>query len=436
MSSNLWNNPVSGQGVGASGFSSQPDQQQFMGGQNPSIPAGFADYTGTATRFEDTDIYRKAVNISEAQPCDMQGMAEEPAPFQEKVRRRVEVPYTRTVKVPVKTTKLVPTTVTTQVPIRKLVQVPSFTVVDEEYTVFEEREAVREKEIWIKQVVPETYMEKVPVVKTRQVQRPTKEIREVEELISIQVPTNRAVEVDGFRIDEVEDTKVVEVDEYQTYNWQKQPTDDRTLAMTREIGRVPGSHIARNVGRDVLDPNDRMLGSIDTDSTPDNAQPVNYQQMQMQMQMQGQRGPEPMSNTGSYYRKQGEGFNVPDALPGDAQVAFSNDNFTDHSFLRPAGGQPKINPAFRDAASGSIGLSVKNTHTRHTDGTGVLVTKVERGGPCARAGLQESDIITSVQNIPTSTVEEFSAVLKKVAGPVALTVNRDGRRNISLTLYR
>jgi len=425
MSSNLWNNPVSSNGNGAMQLSSQPNPNAQY---NPSIPQGFSDYTGTATRFEDTDIYRKAVNISESRPIDQQEV-DEPAPFQEKVMRRVEVPYTRTVKVPVKTTKLVPTTITTQVPVRKLVQVPSFTVVDEEYTVFEEREAVREKEVWVKTVVPETYIEKVPVQRTRQVQRPTMETREVEDLVSIEVPTNRAVEVDGFRVDEVEDTKVVEVEEYQTYNWQKQPTDERTLSMTREIGRVPGQHIARNVGRDIFDQNDRSLGAIDTDSTPDNAVPS-------QQSFSQQRGPAvSASNTSSYYRQTGEGMGLPQ-MQGDAQVAFANDNFTADRFIRGAGGTNKVPSSNRDPGSGSIGLSVKNTHTRHTDGTGVLITKVERGGPAARAGLQETDIITSVQNIPTSTVEEFAGTLSNVSGPVALTVNRDGRRNVSTTLYR
>lgn len=394
------------------------------------MPNGFADYTGTATRFEDTDIYRKAVNISEPQPMDNSN-PDQPEPFQERVMRRVEVPYTRTVKVPVKNTKLVPSTIITQVPIRKLVQVPSFTVVDEEYTIFEEREAVREKEIWVKKVVPETYMEKVPVKRVRQVQRPTMEIREVEDLVSVEVPTNRAVEVDGFRVDEVEDTKLVEVEEYQTYNWQPVPTDDRLLSMTREVGRVPGQHFARNVGRDILDQNDRSLADVDVDSVPDNAMPSYGNTGRQQMQNMSAR----QSNTDSAYRTQNEPQRGGNSLQGDAQFAFNNDNFTDGKFIRAAGGPPK-GKAENSGASASIGLSVKNTHTRHTDGTGVLVTKVERGGPAARAGLQESDIITSVQNVPTSAVEEFAQVLQRVQGPVALTVNRDGRRNISLTLYR
>lgn len=420
----LWNKPVSGAGGSAAAYA-EPSAQQTQP-SDPAIPEGFADYTGTATRFEDTDIYRQAVNISDFQNMGLEEQQQPPS-FQEKVIRRVEVPYTRSVKVPTKTTRLVPSTVTTQVPIKKLVQVPSFTVVDEEYTVFEEREAVREKEIWVKKIVNETYMEKVPVKKIRQVQRPSMEIREVEELVSVDVPTNKAVEVDGYRVDEVQDTKLVEVEEHQTYNWQKQPTDERVLHYTREVGRVPGQHMARNVGGDVLDQNDPSIAGLDVDSTPDNAVPS-------QRRPQSQQITRPASNGDSFYRKTGAEYGM--GLPGDAQVAFSNDNFTDGSFIRGAGGQEKKGQDPRASGGQSLGLSVKNTHTRHTDGTGVLVTKVERGGPAARAGLQESDIITSVQNIPTSAVEEFASVLKNVSGPVALTVNRDGRRNVYLTLIR
>jgi S1-C subfamily serine protease len=72
------------------------------------------------------------------------------------------------------------------------------------------------------------------------------------------------------------------------------------------------------------------------------------------------------------------------------------------------------------------------THTRHTDGTGVCVTRIDRGGAAARAGLQVSDIITAVQGRPTTTVAEFLQLVQRAPGAVTLNVNRDGRRNISL----
>jgi hypothetical protein len=177
-----------------------------------------------------------------------------------KVTRQVTVPFTRKVKVAVKTTKIVPCMeevgeadialcvtcvlrthqqheinaaktnsliftkhsphslpVSPQRRIRttKLVEVPVMQMVDEEYTEIEERQAVRDKEIWVKKIVPETYIERVPVRKTRQVQRNGTEIREVEDWQVVNVPGNRTVEVAGYRIDEVEDQKMVEVEEFQ-----------------------------------------------------------------------------------------------------------------------------------------------------------------------------------------------------------------------------
>ena len=82
------------------------------------------------------------------------------------------------------------------------------------------------------------------------------------------------------------------------------------------------------------------------------------------------------------------------------------------------------------------GLSVDETHTRHTDGSGVAVTRIERGGAAARAGLQVSDIITAVQGRPTTCVAEFVALLQRAPGAVTLAVNRDGRRNLNLVFAK
>ncbi len=83
-----------------------------------------------------------------------------------------------------------------------------------------------------------------------------------------------------------------------------------------------------------------------------------------------------------------------------------------------------------------IGLTIKNTHTRHTDGTGVHVTKVDFGSPSARAGLRENDLITSVQGQSVTTVDEFQYALQKIPGPLVFQLNRDGRRNLAVTVYR
>lgn len=121
---------------------------------------GYEDYTDMGpTRFEETDLFARGVNISDVRPA-------EPAPdappnFKQKVVRRVEVPFSRKVKVPTKKMDVVPTMVKMKVPIKKLIKVPTFEIVEEEYTVYEEREAIREKEVWVKKIVPEKYIQKV-----------------------------------------------------------------------------------------------------------------------------------------------------------------------------------------------------------------------------------------------------------------------------------
>jgi len=59
--------------------------------------------------------------------------------------------------------KLVPTTVEQKVPVRRLVECPGFQTVNESYVEYEDREAVREKEVWVKRIVPERYVERVSV---------------------------------------------------------------------------------------------------------------------------------------------------------------------------------------------------------------------------------------------------------------------------------
>jgi hypothetical protein len=90
-------------------------------------------------------------------------------------------------------TQLVPSTIEVRVPVRKLVQVPGFQTVNEAYVEYEDREAIRQKEIWVKKFVPERYVERVPVQKVRQAQKPTSVIREVESWEVVQAPTTRRV---------------------------------------------------------------------------------------------------------------------------------------------------------------------------------------------------------------------------------------------------
>jgi len=388
---------------------------------------GYEDYTGMGpTTLEETDLYQTAINISDARAAEDD--PERPPNYRQKVTRRVEVPYTRKVKVPTTTTKVVPTSVLVKVPVKKLVQVPAYKIVDEEYTVFEDREAVREKEIWVKQVVPEKYIQKVPVKMTRQVKKPTQEIKEVEEMVEVNVPSTQAVQVEGYRIDDVEDTKVVEVEEFQEFEYLPHPTGNSELARTREIGRLPNSRIARNVGSDTFHHDHPSVRALDLDSNPGGQNVSADYGASITGQMGGM-------NMGGYGAGNGYGTNRPDP----SQPNFASDNFTHTDYIRPAGKDLSLlatNTQMVKQASGGLGLGVKNTHTRHSDGTGVLVTRVDSGGAAALAGLLENDIITSINEYPTLTVEEFAAALGQFQGPIQIKFNRDGRRNIFCTLDR
>ena len=245
----------------------------------------------------------------------------------------------------------------------------------------------------MKKIVPEKYVERVPVQKVRQVQKPTSVIKEVDSWEVVQVPTTRRVVVPGFRVEEVPDSKVVEVEEEQTFALRPEPVGPNEIKSTRDLGRLanPHSHLP-----------DAPYGAASSQGTP-----------------LGHAGYRPATTFGS-----SQGYNRPQnggglASPLAASAAMAGSPF----------GGPASNPL---EALRHLGLGIDETHTRHTDGTGVVVTRIDRGGVAARAGLQVSDIITAVQGRPVDSVAEFVQLLQRAPGAVTLNVNRDGRRNIAL----
>eukprot|EP00343_Euplotes_focardii_P010805 CAMPEP_0205826952 /NCGR_PEP_ID=MMETSP0206-20130828/30324_1 /ASSEMBLY_ACC=CAM_ASM_000279 /TAXON_ID=36767 /ORGANISM="Euplotes focardii, Strain TN1" /LENGTH=396 /DNA_ID=CAMNT_0053127333 /DNA_START=17 /DNA_END=1206 /DNA_ORIENTATION=- len=218
---------------------------QTQGGPNDPYcnPGPVRDY--------DPSIYDRAISISD--PRIVQEGNECPPNVRRRVIRRVEVPYSRRVKVPTTTQQVVPTMVEQRVRTKKLVSVPGFESVKESYTAFEEQQAFREREVWVKQLVKEPYMKRVPVQRFRTVQKPTTRIQEVEAEAIVQVPSSKVISVPGYRVDEVQDSKVVEVEEYQSYRMQPIPTGTREFVGTTELGRVANSTRARNRGGQVYD---------------------------------------------------------------------------------------------------------------------------------------------------------------------------------------
>lgn len=142
----------------------QPDEYEQYSEQEP------VDYR----------IYEKAIAVSSPRLAGIHGDIDPQATIIKTVMRRVEVPFTRSVQVPTQVVKLVPTTVEQKVAVKRLVHVPGYQTVNESYIEYEDREAIREKEIWVKKIVPEKYVERVPVQRVRQVQKPTSVIKEVE----------------------------------------------------------------------------------------------------------------------------------------------------------------------------------------------------------------------------------------------------------------
>jgi hypothetical protein len=312
------------------------------------------------------------------------------------------VPFTRNVQVPTQVVKIVPTTVEQKIPVRKLVEVPGYQTVTESYIEYEDREAVREKEVWVqvKKIVPERYIERVPVQKVRQVQKPTTVIKEVEAWESVQVPTTRRMVVDGFKVEQVPDSRVVEVEEEQTFALRPEPVGPTDIVRTTDLGRLanPMSHLP-----------DAPYGATNQGVPLGQAQSP-------QRQQQHQTG----FGFGS-----SQGWNRPQSQQAPRAAAASS------SFSPFGGVQQSPLEALR-----AYGLAVDESHTRHTDGTGVIVTRVDRGGHAARAGLQVSDIVTAVQGRPTTTVAEFITLLTRAPGAVTLNVNRDGRRNLNLVFAK
>eukprot|EP01012_Entosiphon_sulcatum_P008845 TRINITY_DN14863_c0_g1_i1.p1 TRINITY_DN14863_c0_g1~~TRINITY_DN14863_c0_g1_i1.p1 ORF type:complete len:304 (+),score=77.29 TRINITY_DN14863_c0_g1_i1:59-970(+) len=192
-----------------------------------------------------------------------------------KVKKMVEVPVTRKVKVPVTNTQVVETTEKQIIKVKKQILEDSFEWVDETYTEIEEQPAVRMKEVWVKKLVPEQYMKKVEVRKTRRVKVPCVVKKEIEEEVEVTVPTSKIVEVPGYRVDEVVETKLVEVEGWQEIEMVPKAKPFVQIDRTRDVPTTPDQRrkIERKVGVRKFDTEDERLQEIDTDSDDDDGNP-------------------------------------------------------------------------------------------------------------------------------------------------------------------
>jgi S1-C subfamily serine protease len=59
---------------------------------------------------------------------------------------------------------------------------------------------------------------------------------------------------------------------------------------------------------------------------------------------------------------------------------------------------------------------------------GVLVVRVQQESAAWRQGLMQNDVVTAVNRMPVASVDELSATLGQIDGPVALHVQRGSRQ--------
>jgi hypothetical protein len=248
----------------------------------------------------------------------------------------------------------------------------------------------------------------------------------------------------------------------------------------RELGRVPGRHLTRTPGPAVFHPEHPAVSMVGHDSP--SVSPNPYQQQMaagsrgLPLSVTAPRGlgmrsiplaPPSMSQTArgismpssSYYP------NRPNMPPNGPVAPYSradpasygltygsramtggardSPSIYDSRSIKPAGSFKKeasLSKTVRGRditfetgqyRSSPLGVTVRGTHTRHTDGTGVLVSQVDKASLAARAGLVDNDIITAVGGQPISTVDEFKHRLNQPAGTsVPIEFNRDGRKGI------
>lgn len=374
-------------------YQQQQQQQQSQLGASQSFNP---NATGNSLPLAPSSIYDSAIRISSPRiqsECDDVNV---PSNVHRRVIRQVEVPFTRQVKVPVMTRQLVPQLVEKKVRTKQLMEVPSTKMVTEEYTEVVQQPTIRNKEIWVKKLVPERFSQPIVVKKTRQVSVPTTVLRETDGWEVVQVTENRAVEVPGYRIDEVQDSKLVEVEELQNYALQPLSTGQAQILSAREVGPITGFHHSRRIGTEVYHPLDARHAGIEEDTAP----------------FSGSLG-RPLSSNGSRnngtFRKSGQ-----QAMLGAGNTA------------------PARNPlGLSTDLDKSIGFKV-----RDGDANGVVVYRVTPGEAAERAGVRNGDVIIYVNNRPSRNLAEFRSVLNGSGGPVLLQVRRRGVQKLSLTVHR
>jgi hypothetical protein len=355
-------------------------------------------------RYEDNrldnaeTIYDNALRISSPRLID--DGSEIPQFVQRKVVRQVEVPFVRQVKVPVKTRKILPIKVQKRVKTTKLVEVPAFKMVDETYTDIVEQPAIREKEVWVKKIVPEKYMQKVPVKRSRRVKVPTTVIQEVDDWEVVEVNGSKAVEVDGYRVDDVEDSKLVEVEEFQTYKLEPTAYGPARIDNAYDIGNVEGVHHSRKIGSQVYHANDHRVDHVPVDQVPDD-----FARMSL---------------------NQSRGYN----RPRSATARRGSRN--DHRAQQSRSHSTKYQRPSSARSQAPLGVKLSDTASHNC----ISVTQVTSGSAAESAGVRRGDLISYANNKPTRNLKEFRDAVSNSRGHINLQVRRLGGVKLTLIVAR
>jgi hypothetical protein len=365
-----------------------------------------------------------------------------------KIVRTVEVPVTRTVKVPI---QLLPDAATGA---KK-----AFHVVNETYTDYVERPAVRHREVWVKRVVPEQFTQKVAVTRTRQVKVP------VAEGSGYRVVAPQ--DADAWRIDTVQDTKLVEVEEWADFELRPVPVSRPVAVATRELHPAERAPITaanpRTVLRIVRDADAAAHDAIrEVDASAAVAASV-YEDVPPVRGARGAVSSSSSSAAAAAAKKKaagvrtlsGAGAAITGSGPSStitagatARRAFAAPSAAELAAQRRANaavaglgltGSQTAQSAAAFAATGGAAFGATQTHrlgenagvaaawgirTAAVGGAGVRVVGIPQGSTPAIAGLQLRDVVTHVNARPTNAPEAFTAALDASDGPVSFNVVR------------
>lgn len=145
---------------------------------------------------------------------------------------------------------------------------------------------------------------------------------------------------------------------------------------------------------------------------------------------------------GSHYANMNRGYDLsgwgevtPKPFSYEMEAYKSRGAYSDFRFIRPAGGYAQKQWAPMPAPNTTnLGLVLRDTHTLHTRGTGVMLRDVMSNSSAAWKGFQPRDVITRINDRPTTTVQEFYDAYGEYSKkqPMTFLLNRDGRRNIRI----